>query len=142
MDAITPAALAHTPYAPRAVVQSHLVTSPAACLSGGETIFSPGSEPARLVLDFGEELVGVLELTVEVDSPTKLELIEGEDLEEALLVNDPFAPDHWYHQPRDILQLQPGAQIARNQGRRAFRFVHLLVHGPGKLRLQRAQMML
>ena len=140
--AITPATLVYTPHAPRAVTQSSGVIQPEACLHGEETIFSPGSEPARLVLDFGEELVGVLELIVEADGPTTLELIEGEDLEEALLVKDPFAPDHWYHQPRDILQLPPGAQVTRNQGRRAFRFVHLLVHGPGKLRLQRAQMML
>lgn len=140
--AITPAALVYTPYVPRAVTQSRGVTDPGACLSGGETLFIPGPGPASLVLDFGEELVGVLELTVEADGPTTLEMIEGEDLEEALLVKDPFAPDHWYHQPRDILTLQPGAQVARNQGRRAFRFVHLLVHGPGRLRLRRVQMML
>ena len=62
-------------------------------------------------------------------------LIEGEDLEEALLVQDPFPPDHWYHQPRDILHVQPGHQTLRNQGRRAFRHVNVIVHGPGALRL-------
>ena len=142
MDAITPAALVYTPYAPRAVTLSRGVTSPAACLTGGETLFSPGTEPAGLVLDFGEELVGVLELTVEAEGATTVELIEGEDLEEALLAKDPFPRDHWYHQPRDVLSLQPGVQTFRNQGRRAFRFVNILVHGPGRLRLRRAQMTL
>ena len=94
------------------------------------------------MLDFGEELVGVLELTVEALGATTLEIIEGEDLEEALLLKDPFPADHWYHQPRDVLSLKPGAQIARNQGRRAFRFVNLIVHGPGRLRLRRANMIL
>ena len=141
-EAITPAALVYTPYAPRVVTQSHGVTNPSACLTGGETLFTPGAQPSSLVLDFGEELVGVLELTVEADGATTVELIEGEDLEEALLVKDPFAPDHWYHQPRDVLSLQPGAQAVRNQGRRAFRFVNIIVHGPGALRLHRAQMML
>lgn len=142
MEAITPAALVYTPFVPRAVIEARGVTNPAACLSGGETLFTPGAEPARLVLDFGEELVGVLSLDVEVDAATTLELIEGEDLEEAMLLKDPFPADHWYHQPRDVLPLAPGRQTARNQGRRAFRFVNLVVHGPGRLRLRRAQMML
>lgn len=137
-----PAALVYTPHGPRAVVQSHGVTSPTACLSGGESLFSPAAGPASLVLDFGEELVGMLELTVEAEGTTTLELIEGEDLEEALLTKDPFPLEHWYHQPRDILSLPTGAQVARNQGRRAFRFVNLIVHGPGRLRLRRAQMIL
>ncbi len=142
MEAITPAALVYTPHAPRAVTQSSGVSQPSACLAGGETLFTPAAQPASLVLDFGEELVGVLELTVEAEGATTVELIEGEDLEEALLVKDPFPPEHWYHQPRDVLSLPAGAQTVRNQGRRAFRFVNILVHGPGRLRLRRAQLTL
>jgi len=140
--AILPAPLVYTAYVPRAVTQRSGVLDPQACLTGGDTLFTPGVQPASLVLDFGEELVGVLELTVEVEGPTTVELIEGEDLEEALLTTDPFPPDHWYHQPRDVLSLPPGAQTVRNQGRRAFRFVNVIVHGPGRLRLTRAQMIL
>lgn len=139
MQAITPAALVYTPRAPRAVVEVRGALHPAACLAGGETLLPAG---ASLVLDFGEELVGVLELDVTADAATTLELIEGEDLEEAMLFKDPFPPGHWYHQPRDVLALAPGAQVARNQGRRAFRFVNLVVHGPGQLRLRRATMTL
>ena len=139
MQAVTPATLVFTPHAPRAVIEVRGAVQPNACLTGGETLLPAG---ASLVLDFGEELVGVLELDVTADAATTLELIEGEDLEEALLLKDPFPPDHWYHQPRDVLALAPGAQVARNQGRRAFRFVNVIVHGPGQLRLRRATMTL
>ena len=138
-EAITPAALVFTPHSPRAVTQARNVTDPDACLQGRDTLLDAG---ASLVLDFGEELVGVLELTCEAEGATQIELIEGEDLEEALLVKDPFSPEHWYHQPRDILHLAPGPQTARNQGRRAFRYVNLIVHGPGRLRLRGAKTIL
>lgn len=134
-QAITPTALVYTPCPVRAIAHATRAVNPAACLTGGDTVLGPG---ASLVLDFGEELVGVIELTADAQSATKVELIEGEDLEEALLVPDPFPPDHWYHQPRDILQVSAGAQTLRNQGRRAFRFVNVIVHGPGTLRLRGA----
>lgn len=134
-QAITPAALVYTPCRPRAIAQATGTPNPEACLHGGETILGPG---ASLVLDFGEEIVGVIELDATVEGAAKVELIEGEDLEEALLVADPFPPGHWYHQPRDILELAAGVQTLRNQGRRAFRFVNVIVHGPGTLRLRSA----
>jgi hypothetical protein len=115
-QAITSAALVYTPREPRAIALAVAALNPAACLAGGETLLRPG---ASLVLDFGEELVGVIELTAEADGATTVELIEGEDLEEALITQDPFPPDHWYHQPRDILHVRPGRQTLRNQGRRA-----------------------
>lgn len=138
MQAITPAALVYTPHAPRTVVEVKGAQQPAACLTGGVTLLPAG---ASLVLDFGEELVGVLELELTADAATTLELVEGEDLEEALL-KEPFPPEHWYHQPRDILNLPAGPQTARNQGRRAFRFVNVIVHGPGAVRLRRATLTL
>ncbi|MCW5547333.1 MAG: hypothetical protein KIT44_00040 [Opitutaceae bacterium] len=138
-QAITPAALVYTPREPRAIAHAVAALNPAACLAGGETLLRPG---ASLVLDFGEELVGVIELTAEADGATTVELIEGEDLEEALLTQDPFPPDHWYHQPRDVLHVQPGRQTLRNQGRRAFRHVNVIVHGPGTLRLSGARAIL
>lgn len=138
-QAITPAALLYTPYRPRAIAHSHDAVDPTACLRGGETVLRSG---ASLVLDFGEEIVGVIELTVVAEHATKVELVEGEDLEEALLVPDPFPPDHWYHQPRDILEVPAGTQTLRTQGRRAFRFVNLIVHGPGTLRLRGALAMM
>ena len=136
MEAITPAALVYTPCAPRAVTAVRGALQPEACLQGGATLLPAG---ASLVLDFGEELVGGLALEVEADAATTLELIEGEDLEEALLLQDPFPPGHWYQQPRDILALAPGNQTARTWGRRACRFVNVIVHGPGGIRLRRAE---
>ena len=135
-EAIVPAALVYTTHAPKAVTQSQHVTEPAACLRGGETLIEAGGS---LVLDFGEELAGVIELDVIVRDAATVELIEGEDLEEALMLQDPFPPDHWYHQPRDILKLSPGAQVIRNQGRRAFRFVNVIAHGPGRLTVRAAR---
>ncbi|MDB6168235.1 MAG: alpha-L-rhamnosidase [Verrucomicrobia bacterium] len=137
-----PPPLVYTPFKPRAVARSSGAKNPESCLLRGETLLAPSSAPASLVLDFGEELVGVLTLDAAADASTKLELIYGEDLEEALLLQDPFAPDHWYHQPRDFLELVPGAQRVRHPGRRAFRFVNVIVHGPGALRLHGAEMML
>lgn len=137
--AITPAALLHTPHAPRAIACANGALAPDACLRGGATSLPSGSS---LVLDFGEELVGVLTLTASVTDRTRLEVIYGEDLEEALLLTDPFPPDHWYHQPRDWHDLARGAHAVVQPGRRAFRYVNLIVHGPGTLNLRRAEMML
>lgn len=138
-EAIAPLALVYTPRQPVAIAHSRQVVDPSACLRGGETHLETGSS---LVLDFGEELVGVFELETVIHGATKVELIEGEDLEEAMLLRDPFPPDHWYHQPRDILQFDPGPQVARNQGRRAFRFVNVIVHGPGRVTLRSARTIL
>ena len=143
MVAVTPPPpLVYTPHPPRAIAQARGATRPEACLQGGETLLVPDDRPAHLVLDFGEELVGVLDLTVEAEGATSLELIYGEDLEEALLFQDPFPPEHWYHQPRDRFPLAAGPQTVRHPGRRAFRYVNLVVHGPGRLRLRGAQMTL
>ena len=143
MVAVTPPPpLVYTPHPPRAIAQARGATRPEACLQGGETLLAPSDRPAHLVLDFGEELVGVLDLTVEAEGATSLELIYGEDLEEALLFQDPFPPEHWYHQPRDRFPLAAGPQTVRHPGRRAFRYVNLVVHGPGRLRLRGAQMTL
>jgi len=138
-EAIAPLALVYTKRQPVAIAHSRQVADASACLRNGETQLESGSS---LVLDFGEELVGILELDVVVHADTRIELIEGEDLEEAMLLQDPFPPGHWYHQPRDILQLNPGPQTARNQGRRAFRFAHVIVHGPGRVTLRSARTIL
>ncbi len=138
-QAIIPAALVYTPHETRAVVHANSALNPAACLADGETILRSG---ASLVLDFGEELVGVIELSVDAEAATTVELIEGEDLEEALLTQDPFPPEHWYHQPRDLLPVNPGNQTLRTEGRRAFRYINVIVHGPGTLRLRNARAIL
>lgn len=141
-QAIIPAALVYTPHRPLAVSATRNVIDPEACLQGRATTLAPGAASAALVLDFGEELVGVLSLTLTAGAPTRLELVYGEDLEEATLPEDPFPPDHWYHQPRDFLDLPAGQQTVRHPGRRAFRFVHVIVHGPGEVKLRGAEMML
>jgi alpha-L-rhamnosidase len=137
---LTPAALVYTPYSPRAVAEASGATDADAFLGGGDTVLPPG---AWLVIDFGQELVGVLDLDADVGGTgTRLEVVSGEDLEEALMAEDPFPPDHPYHQPRDHHDLDAGPQTVRQPGRRAFRFAKLVVHGPGTLVLRGAVMTL
>jgi len=143
MVAVTPPPpLVHTPFRPRAVAQSRGVDHPDGVLDGRAASLVSGTVTPYLVLDFGEELVGVLALDVAAEGAARLELIYGEDLEEALLLQDPFAPDHWYHQPRDFLDLDAGRRTVHHPGRRAFRFVTLVLHGPGRLLVHGAEMML
>lgn len=139
MPVTPPPPLVHRGFSPVGVARSEHVREPENFLQGRETILSSGS---HLVIDFAEELVGELTLDVAVTGEANLELIYGEDLAEALLFQDPFPPEHWWHQPRDHLMLVPGSTTAKHPGRRAFRFVTLVAHGPGEIHLRGARMRL
>lgn len=53
----------HTKFSPRIVAQAQNVVQPEAFLHGRETgLHGCADQPASLVIDFGEELVGTLEL--------------------------------------------------------------------------------
>ncbi|MCF7687656.1 MAG: hypothetical protein K9M98_07895 [Cephaloticoccus sp.] len=82
-----------------------------------------------IVFDFGELLVGTISFSAKAETDVTLEIIPGEDWEEAMLVKDPFSPDHWYHQPHDHVSLESGSSTGVTPGRRAFRYVHFLNHG-------------
>lgn len=124
-----PAALVYERHLPIAVAA---VEGAAVASATGPATLATGS---RVTLDFGEELVGTVRFTVETRGNSRLEVIEGEDLEEALLLQDPFPSDHWYHQPRDHFDLGPGRHETGTPGRRAFRFVTFCSHGPAGLTL-------
>lgn len=64
MPGITPPpALVHTEFSPRLVAQAQNVVHSEAFLHGRETgMHGRADQPAGLVIDFGEELVGTLEL--------------------------------------------------------------------------------
>lgn len=89
-----------------------------------------------LMVDFGEELVGTIHFDAATENETHLEIIAGEDQEEALLVKDPFPPEHWYHQPHDHFHLHGDQSGLVTPGRRGFRYVHFLNHGPATIRLR------
>ncbi len=126
-----PPTLICTPFFPCAVAQARGVRSPEAFLHGGESEFAGGAAClASLVIDFGEELVGAFEFDVRADDEVNLEVFYGEDLAEALVTKDPFPADNWYRLPRDAHTLAPGEHTVRHPGRRAFRYVHLVSHGP------------
>lgn len=129
MDAITPApTLVYTAMAARAVAQARGVREAEAFLRGGETLIEAGG---YVVVDFGEEIVGVFEFAGHAEGEVRLEVFYGEDLAEALVTQDPFPADNWYRLPRDEHRLATGEHTVRHAGRRAGRFLNLLVHGPG-----------
>jgi alpha-L-rhamnosidase len=131
--------LVHSAHGPGAVKLARGVEAPEACLRDGETVLRPAAgRPARLVLDFGEERVGQIELQGCAEGETTVELVPGEDLEEATLPADPFPPDFWYRQPRPRFTWPAGVLPGRVPGRHAFRYLQVIVHGPGVVRLRRA----
>lgn len=129
MDAITPApALVYTMMAARAVAQARGVREAEAFLRGGDTVIEAGG---YVVVDFGEEIVGVFEFAGRAKGEVRLEVFYGEDLAEALVMQDPFPADNWYRLPRDEHRLATGEHTVRHGGRRAGRYVNLVAHGPG-----------
>ena len=66
----------------------------------------------------------------------RLEIFYGEDLAEALMTKDPFPEGHWYHMPRETFALAGGEHPLRNHGRRAFRYLNIVSHGPAAFHLR------
>uniref|UniRef100_UPI00404AFF0E alpha-L-rhamnosidase-related protein n=2 Tax=Cephaloticoccus sp. TaxID=1985742 RepID=UPI00404AFF0E len=130
--AYSPDDLVHTPRLPirMSPVDGNRITAWSEL--GDPATLVPGS---GLLVDFGEELVGSISFGVEVGGTAHLEIITGEDQEEALLVKDPFPPEHWYHQPHEHFHLQGHQDNLVTPGRRGFRYVHFLNHGPATIRL-------
>ncbi|MEZ5414684.1 MAG: alpha-L-rhamnosidase C-terminal domain-containing protein [Opitutaceae bacterium] len=128
-QAVSPESLVYTRHRPVAIAAAVGKIHPPAIDSA---VLAPG---AHVTFDFGEELVGTVEFTAETNAGSRLEIIGGEDLEEALLLQDPFPPDHWYHQPHDHFTLTAGASRLATPGRRGFRFATFVAHGPGEIRV-------
>ncbi len=114
-----------TPVAPTAIVSSRTVTDAAKLLGGNALLMQPGPDAAELVVDFGREIVGTLQLKVRADAPSKLEIRYGEALQEVHRNHDYAA--RWYKRPIDFLDVKAGPQELRNYGRRAFRYIRLIV---------------
>ena len=77
------------------------------------------------MLDFGREIVGTVRFGVRAEAPSKLEVRYGEALQEVHRDNDYAA--RWYKRPIDHLEVTAGPQELRNYGRRAFRYLRLIV---------------
>ncbi|MEI6653129.1 MAG: family 78 glycoside hydrolase catalytic domain [Verrucomicrobiota bacterium] len=114
-----------TPVAPKAIVSSQAVADAVILLDGKPVLFQPGSGAAEVVLDFGREIVGTVRFGVRAEAPSKLEVRYGEALQEVHRDNDYAA--RWYKRPIDHLEVKAGPQELRNYGRRAFRYLRLIV---------------
>lgn len=119
-----PFTLKQTPVPLRAIPLVRNVRHPSGLIPAtGGALLDPASSGADLVLDFGTETVGVIELELESTRETSLVLYYGEDLPEALRSQD--YQGGWYHLPQDPLTIPPGRNKVRNPGRRAFRYVRV-----------------
>lgn len=114
-----------TPVAPKAIVSQQAVPDAAKLLDGKPVRFQPGPDAAEVVVDFGREIVGTIRFAVRAEAASKLEVRYGEALQEVHRNNDYAA--RWYKRPIDHLDVKAGAQELTNYGRRAFRYIRLIV---------------
>lgn len=117
--------LKKTPAAPQAVVSQKLVDNAEQLLAGKPVRLQPGQGGAEVVLDFGREIVGTIRVDVRADEPSRVEIWYGEALQEVHRDRDYAA--RWFKRPKDFLAVQPGPQSLANHGRRAFRYLRLVV---------------
>lgn len=122
--------LARTFRTPVRVVTARWVEQPGLLLatSGRCRVHGLGQE-AELVLDFGEELVGWVDLRVECQEAAEIRLAYGEDVRE--LDADDASELSYYRHPRDRFELGSGTHVLHSRGRRAFRFVRLAMRTVG-----------
>ncbi|MEI8373868.1 MAG: family 78 glycoside hydrolase catalytic domain [Planctomycetota bacterium] len=130
--------LKKTPVSPQAIVSQRQVEDAARLLKGEPVKLQPGQNSAELILDFGREIVGTIQFTVKADAPSRLEVYYGEALQEARKENE--YTTRWYKRPKDFLSVKAGSQTLSNRGRRAFRYMRLVVpKGAAAITLDRVQ---
>ena len=100
-----------------------------------ELICSAGE--ASLLVDFHEEVVGGLELTVECTAAAHVTVIYEENADAAMRT-EPYACS-WYRQLRDEYDLEAGAHTLVSQGRRGFRFAGIFVRSEKNVRLSNVE---
>ena len=105
------------PMAPKAIVSQQGVADAARLLESQPVRLEPGAGAAEVVVDFGRELVGTLQLGVRADAASKLEIRYGEGLQEVHRDTDYAA--RWYKRPKDFLDVKEGQQMLSNHGPRA-----------------------
>lgn len=97
---------------------------------------------SHVIVDFGRELVGYLDLVASADQPAEMLVTYGESLEEAVETNCDVKAC-WFHLPEDRHAIHGEPRAYRHSGRRAFRYVHIRSESPGAcIRLQRLRMTL
>jgi hypothetical protein len=135
-DIQRPVELVETSVLPQVVAREQRVARSATLMHPpGDALLNAGSRESHLVLDFGRETVGRVYLEVDTDADATLQVFYGEDLLEAMREQD--YTDGWYHLPRDEYSLVAGNHQLQSVGRRAFRYVRLVVKRGGQLRVRR-----
>ena len=90
---------------PRAISVVRRVDGAEGFLAGHPCVLRPGTGPAALVLDLGEHRV--VRVTLRASGPGTILLRMGEDLTEALLVDDPYPIPNWYRLPGAAFAIGP-----------------------------------
>ena len=87
---------------------------------------------SHMIVDFGRERVGFLDITAAADKPAGMLVTYGESLEEAWDTNC-NCDACWFHLPEDKHTVQGTPAAYRHEGRRAFRYVHIRSESPDAL---------
>lgn len=125
---------------PKRVHQCCLVKSPFAFLGDTrETTLLCSLGEAGILLDFDEEIVGGLEVTLTCTAGMKVR-IDYEEYPDYALRKEPLTCS-WYELVTDEYDLTPGTHTVVSKGRRGFRFVHITVQSAKNVRLDMVQAM-
>ncbi len=85
---------------------------------------------SHLIVDFGRELVGYLDIVASAGKPAAMIVTYGESLEEAWDTNCDCDKCCWFHLPEDKHTVEGDPRAYRHEGRRAFRYVHIRSESP------------
>ena len=85
---------------------------------------------AHVIVDFGRELVGFLDIVASSDQSAEMIVTYGESAEEACDTDCSCDNCSWFHLPEDKHRVAGPARAYRHEGRRAFQFVHIRTASP------------
>jgi hypothetical protein len=134
---------------PAAVALAKGVMFPAALLEENtevykqspDTVTRVGSpdEDSHLIFDFGVEWVGDWKMEVQAEKESKLEILYGEDFDEAQ-AEWPYGCQ-WYRRPCDAFELEEGSHRLSNPGRRAGRYLHVKIAAGGLVKVNQLEVL-
>lgn len=129
--------LKKTPVYPQKIVLFRHVQNPSDLLLSKPIRLDAQKDSAEIVVDYGKEIVGKVSLYLNAENIGKnshLKLFYGEDIKEILRTQE--YTSGWYVMPKDSFQLTAGKQTLVNHGRRAFRYLKIVVPpGSGQIQL-------
>ncbi|MBM4164605.1 MAG: hypothetical protein FJ222_09240 [Lentisphaerae bacterium] len=121
-------ALQKTEVRPVAVLRFRGVADPQGIVTGQTPATLRGV--SHIIVDFGRELVGFLDITAAAHTPSGMIVTYGESIEEACDTACDCDNCCWFHLPEDTHTVQGAPTAYRHEGRRAFRYVHVRSEQP------------